>query len=144
MSAENSGGHRPPLQPRKTHVLFRRDNPRLDRELIEEAQALKVLLVQSIVDVLSEVNLHLMRLETVLRREFFGNFVDAGQAEIPGIFKIFAKPRQFRARAPRPERKDERQASEFLPLRRQVVDLGYLAVIGQGWIANDQRRVRAL
>src|SRR2546425_6955737 len=106
MSAENSGGHRPPLQPRKTHVLFRRDNPRLDRELVEKAQALEILLVQSIVDVLGEVNLDLVRPKRVLGREFLGNFVDAGQAEVAGLFKIFAKPRELRARAPRPERED--------------------------------------
>ena len=85
-----------------------------------------------------------MRLKAVLGREFFGNFVHAGQAEIPGLFKIFAKLREFRARSPHPEREYKGHPCESLPLRCQVVDLGHLAVISQGRIANHQRRVRAL
>src|SRR5436309_13248614 len=77
---------------REIQVLLALDNSRLSRELVEKAQPLAVLLVQSIVNVFGEVNLHLVRLEAVLRRVLSGNLVDRGQAVVSGSFEILAEP----------------------------------------------------
>src|SRR5215471_14903599 len=67
---------------REFQLLFGRDESRFARQLIEKLEAAAVLLVQSIVDVPGEVNLHRLGREPAFWGVLFDDFIHVREAKI--------------------------------------------------------------
>ena len=74
-------------------------NAHLVRELVKELQPLQILLIQRIIDIPGQVNLHGGRRHAEFGRIFSGDVVNVGEAEIERSGEVRAVPGKMSARS---------------------------------------------
>src|SRR5208337_3441465 len=104
-------------------LLFDRYDARLARQLEKEAQALAVLLIQRIIDILDQVNLNIRRIQVELQRVFSGDVINVSKAELPRRFEVFAAVGEILVFVARPEGEDKWQSRKLFPFCGKVVNL---------------------
>src|SRR5690242_9201191 len=107
-----------PLALREFDFLYARDQPDFMRKAVKKFQPPAVFLIQRIIDIFSQVNLHRLGLQPQPARVLAGDVLNVLEAIVSRGFKIRAETVKPHVLMTRPDGEYERQPREFFPLGR--------------------------